>query len=539
MPATRPSSHPKTLAEPALPAAGSLRVDGQWRGDTGGLGGLALAGWPLHDAAGTRVLEQAAQQASPHPPLMARAGLALARLARAIAPHARRTLVLAGPGNNGGDGLVAARLLHTARHDVQVRLVGDPARQPADAAQALRLAEAAGVPIRRFDPAEAWVLGPQDLAIDALLGIGSHRAPEGALAQAIQRWAGLQALGLAVDIPSGLHPDTGALLGAQAVRATATLALLTIKPGCFTAQGRDHAGQVWWNDLGLPTPTPRARLLTRPMRHERPHVGHKGLFGDVWLLGGAAGMEGALVLAAHAALAAGAGRVLACSLAPGAMPRTRAEVMHRPLAEALLPGPLESAVTVAGCGAGQTIAAALPQLLAQAGRLLLDADALNAVAASPALQQALRDRRGQGRVTVLTPHPLEAARLLGSTRDQVQSDRLAAAAVLAERLQCLVVLKGSGTVIATPDGQAYINPTGNAALGTAGTGDVLAGWAGGLWAQAGRATTPEPGACAEATALRAACAAVWLHGAAADNWLATGHAGPLRAGNLIECLAQR
>ena len=481
--------------------------------------------WPLHNTARTRTLEQAAQAVSPQPPLMARAGLALARLGRALAPHAERTLVLAGPGNNGGDGLVAARLLHNARHSVQVRLAADPARLPPDAAQALRMAASAGVDIQPFDAREKLLLGPQDLAIDALLGIGSRRAPEGAVASAIQTWAGLQAHTLAVDLPSGLHPDTGAMLGQQAVSAQATLALLTIKPGCFTAQGRDHAGQVWWNDLGLPVPEASAWLLGAPAPLSRPYSGHKGRFGDVWVLGGAGGMEGALVLAAHAALAAGAGRVFACPLQPGATPSIRAEIMLRPVAEALQPGLLAAAVAVVGCGGGSAVAQALPALLAGAARLVLDADGLNAVAASPSLQRALVARSDRGQSTVLTPHPLEAARLLGCSSSDVQGDRLAAAHALARRFQAILVLKGSGSVVAAPDGTVFVNPTGNAALGTAGTGDVLAGWLGGLWAQA-----PDD-------APRAAHAAVWTHGEAADRWRATGHAGPLRAADLVEAMA--
>ncbi len=503
--------------------------------------------WPLHDAAATRALEQAAQAQAPTPPLMARAGLALARLGRALAPHARRTLVLAGPGNNGGDGLVAARLLHSARHAVHVRLVADPAQLPADAAHALRTAASAGVDIQRFDALETFDLGPQDLAIDALLGLGSRRAPEGAVAQAIALWPHLQAVGLAVDLPSGLHPDTGALLGTQAVQARATLALLTLKPGCFTAQGRDHAGQMWWNDLGLTVTGATAWLARPPGRRLRPHAGHKGRFGDVWLLGGASGMEGALVLAAHAALAAGAGRVFACPLQAGSTPRTRPEIMLRPLAEALQPSRLSDVVTVAGCGGGQAIEQSLASIMADAGRLVLDADALNAVAASQALQKALQARSDRCQPTVLTPHPLEAARLLGCSSAQVQADRLAAAAQLARRWQALVVLKGSGSVVASAKGALFVNPTGNAALGTAGTGDVLAGWIGGLWAQCAANSRDDAaagvGVCAASLAdepgdqaLGPVLTAVWTHGAAADAWSARGNAGPLLAGDLIEAM---
>lgn len=493
--------------------------------------------WPLHNAAATRHCEQAALALHPQPALMARAGLALAQLGRALAPNARQTWVLAGPGNNGGDGLVAARWLHSARHLVHVRLVADPARLPADAARALRLAASAGVDIQPFKPDEETGLGPQDLAIDALLGIGSQRAPQGDMAQAIAMLNGSSATRLAVDLPSGLHPDTGTLLGNRAVHAHATLALLTIKPGCLTSQGRDHAGQLWWNDLNASIAGPSACLGAAPLAPARRHAAHKGSFGDVWVLGGSKGMEGALVLAAEAALAAGAGRVYACPLNDDERLHCRPELMRRPIAQALQPALLSQATVVVGCGGGSAVAAVLPALLSHAARLVLDADALNVIAASHPLQDALRARARQQQATVLTPHPLEAARLLACPRDSVQGDRIAAAQQLAHRFQAVVVLKGSGTVITCPDALLWINPTGNAALGTAGTGDVLAGWLGGMWAQT--ASTPvEPASTNAFKAARVAQAAVWWHGHAADQWIAQGRHGSIRAADLIEQMSQ-
>jgi hydroxyethylthiazole kinase-like uncharacterized protein yjeF len=417
-------------------------------------------------------------------------------------------------------------------------MVADPGRLPADAAQALRMASSAGVDIQPFNPSERLEFDSEDLAIDALLGIGSCRAPQGALADAISALRQLSATTLAADLPSGLHPDTGALLGDAAVHAQATLNLLTIKPGCLTAQGRDHAGRVWWNDLGLAVPDPGAWLAGRPGHGSRPHAAHKGTFGDVWLVGGAEGMVGALILASGAALAAGAGRVFACPLAVAQLqlPPWRPEIMLRGLAEASQPAVLNAATVVAGCGGASAVGAALPALLEHAARLVLDADALNLLATDPSLQSAQQRRARAGLPTVLTPHPLEAARLLGQGREQVQADRLLAARTLAERFQAVVVLKGSGTVVAAPGQQPLINPTGNAALGTAGTGDVLAGWLAGLWAQAASAGASH---AAPEEPLRSACAAVWWHGHAADRHLALGHRGPLRAADLIESLAQR
>ncbi len=520
---TDTDSDTKPAAAIRISAGTTLRVHGDG----------APGRWPLHDASRTREIEAGAAATRPQPPLMARAGEAVARLGRALAPHARQTVVLAGPGNNGGDGLVAARLLHSARHPVRVRMVADLGRLPPDAAQALRMASGAGVDIRPFDPLEPFDAGPHDLAVDALLGIGSRRAPDEPLAQAIRSLHAWPGVCLAVDLPSGLHPDTGALLGEQAIRADATIALLTIKPGCLTAHGRDHAGQLWWNDLGQTLAEPGAWLAGPPAPATRPHAAHKGVFGDVWVVGGAQGMAGALVLAAHAALAAGAGRVYACPVQPGAPPGLRPEVMRRLRAQAEQPETLAGATIVAGCGGGPGMTTALPALLRHGARLVLDADALNTVAASVALQDAVRARADQGLATVLTPHPLEAARLLACPVALVQADRLAAADRLARRFHAVVVLKGSGTVIAAPDALPCINPTGNAALGTAGTGDVLAGWLGGVWAQ--RAGEPNGAHAAHA----AAQSAVWWHGQAADDWLAHGHGGALRAANLIEAMALR
>ena len=213
-------------------------------------------------------------------------------------------------------------------------------------------------------------------------------------------------------------------------------------------------------------------------------------------------MGGAALLAASAALHGGAGRVLVALLGGTLdLDVRQPELMFRHV-DALQ---LEQLTVVCGCGGGEAVRAALPQVLAQAPRLVLDADALNAIASDAALAQALADRAPKAHATVLTPHPLEAARLLGTDTASVQSHRLAAAEQLAERFQCVVVLKGSGTVVAAPNQAPRINPTGNALLATAGTGDVLAGLIGAYWAAG-----PAP--------LDAAAEAVYAHGRAADTW---------------------
>ena len=499
---------------------------------------------PLFDDATTRRIERRAAAGLPPHALMERAGLALARLARAIAPGARSAWIAAGPGNNGGDGLVLATWLRRAGVDVGVSLVGHRADRalPADAAWALAQARDAGVVIRDDLP-DASALAHVDLGVDALLGLGQTRAPDGAMAHAVAALNTLRCPVLGVDTPTGLATDTGAQLGDVAVRATHTLALLTPKPGLFTGAGRELAGDVWFDDLGVSpqddepaTASLTGRTAAASTLPHRRHLANKGSFGDVHVAGGAAGMVGASLLAAHAASLAGAGRVLAHTHASdpgGALPVDvrHPELMLRPMAE--LQAALRDnrkATVVAGCGGGDAVAGELPGCLAHAARLVLDADALNAIARDASLRALLRARGARASATILTPHPLEAARLLGSDAKAVQADRLAAARRLAADTGAVVVLKGSGSLVATPDGRVAVNPTGDARLATAGTGDVLAGWIGGLWS----AQPPSDDAIGQAVAV--ARAAAWIHGRACD--FAAGTRLPLVAGELAAHMAR-
>lgn len=474
--------------------------------------------WPLHDAASSRLIEQQSQRGLPPHTLMRRAGVALAALTRALHPHAHRVWIACGPGNNGGDGLDAAIHLLKTGCSVEVTLIATPSRLPADAADAHARALAAGVHISTGTrPSEA-----PDVAVDALLGLGSHRAPDGQIAMAIDTLNALPCPVLAVDLPSGLNADTGQALGPVCVAADHTLSLLTLKPGLFTGAGRDHAGDVWFEALGVEAENPSAWLGgSAALTGHRHHAQHKGSFGDVGVVGGAAGMAGAALLAARAAHAAGAGRVYVDVLdaqSAHAWNTERPELMfrHRWWQTASV----ELATVVAGCGGGEAIRQALPRLLSTAGRLVLDADALNAVATDTALAALLCARGMRKHETVLTPHPLEAARLLETDTASVQSDRLAAASRLAGKFGCVVVLKGSGSVIAAPEASPWINGTGSAALASAGTGDVLAGWIGGCWS------------ASDCDALHAARHATWLHGLAAER----SNTSPLRAADLIEAM---
>ena len=453
-------------------------------------------GWPLFSVAATRSIERHLAAGLPPHALMQAAGLATAKLALALAPHARSIWVACGPGNNGGDGLEAAMHLRDWGKQVVVTWLGEPDSVPVDALASWQRARDVGVTFSDAPPAR-W-----DYAIDALLGIGASRAPEGRMAQ----WVAALNAGapvLAVDVPSSLNADTGQ---GAAVRARHTLSLLTLKPGLFTGEGRDAAGQVWLDRLGLDAGETgsAARLIAPPSVAPRLHASHKGSYGDVAIIGGAPGMTGAALLAARAALSGGAGRVFVSLLDASAMAvdASQPELMLRPSDSLDL-----SAMAVAcGCGGGDAVRAVLPRVLSTARALVLDADALNAISgdAQLALQLQARSRR-DSRATVITPHPLEAARLLGSSTAQVQADRLATANELAQRLGCVVVLKGSGTVIAAPGVLPAINATGNARLATAGTGDVLAGMIAARLALG-------------ATAFDAACGAVHAHGLAADRW---------------------
>lgn len=470
----------------------------------------------LHSVESTRCIEVAAQAVLPPHTLMQRAGLAVAKLGMALAPHSGRIWLACGPGNNGGDGIEAACHLKQRGKDVVVTWLGTPETAPADALTAYQAALAAGVEFATAPPDHF------DLCIDALLGIGSRRVPEGRMAQWIQLINTSNQAVLAVDLPTGLQADTG-VRAEPAVKAHETLSLLTLKPGLFTAHGRDLAGTVWLDDLGLDgrlfpgqqTLAPRAWLGGAPVTVTRLHASHKGNYGDVAVIGGAPGMTGAALLAGSAALHAGAGRVYVGLLDQDShcLAAHQPELMFRPVSNLNL----RVMTVVCGCGGGEAVREELARIVSTSARLVMDADALNHLASDSALQHLLTARNKRHMPSVLTPHPLEAARLLQCTVSEVQADRLRTANQLANHFACCVVLKGSGSVIAFPNETPLINPTGNPGLATAGSGDVLAGMIG-----AGLAAGLPP--------LQAAYEATYRHGLAADQWCQT--LSPLAAGGL-------
>ncbi|MDL2355863.1 MAG: NAD(P)H-hydrate dehydratase [Pseudomonadota bacterium] len=475
---------------------------------------------PLYTVDQVRAIERAAAATLEPGTLMQRAGQAAANVALALlAGQANRTvLLLAGPGNNGGDALEAAANLAHASAGVDVSVIHLPGAQPVSAETAQALVRAMDGQVRFLD---ALPEGAPGLVVDGLFGIGLARPLEGDARSLVQAIDARGWTVLALDVPSGLDADTGAVVGPHgvALRAGRTLTFLADKPGLHTYEGRDYAGTVQLDALGvgpdqLEHLPPAAAELNAPAlfaRHlqARANNTHKGSFGDVAIVGGAHGMAGAAMLAARAALYTGAGRVLVAAIDPGpAFDSVQPEIMFR-VASAY---PLESGTLVVGPGMGGSAYAMglLAKALAGDAALVIDADALNLIAASVELQTRLTGRAG---ASVLTPHPLEAARLLGVTSAEIQHDRLAAARAIAARFNAVVVLKGSGSVIATPGGAVVVNTSGNPGLATAGTGDVLSGMCGSLLAQGWPARA-------------AALGAVWMHGAAADRLVAQG-IGPI------------
>lgn len=481
---------------------------------------------PLFTVADIRAIEHAAAQRLPEGALMQRAGQAGTNEALDLLPftiNRARVLVLAGPGNNGGDALETAA--HLGHAGAQVMILHFP---PSGAAAPERLAalqRARSSPARFADTADlgAALAATADkewtLVVDGLFGIGLARPITGHLAELVAAVNGLSCPIIALDVPSGLDADTGAIIGGAegtALRATHTITFIGDKPGLHTAEGRDHAGIVIVSNLDIDRelfPAARAHLndvaLFAHCARRRRHSAHKGSNGSVAVVGGARGMAGAPVLAARTALRAGAGRVYGCFVGePPAFDPAQPELMCRSAQEF----DFNSAVLVIGPGMGASAASAemLSSALHSHSPAVMDADALNLVAGAPTLRSQLSQRSAP---CILTPHPLEAARLLGISAAEVQADRPAAARAVAQQLQATVVLKGSGTLIAARDGNVVVNNTGNPALATAGTGDVLAGLCGSLLAQG----WPE---------WEAALAGVWLHGMAADV-LVTEGAGPI------------
>lgn len=481
-------------------------------------------GAPVLLTADLRKVEQAALAGPSPAPLMARAGLAAAELARTLAGDSGKPiLILAGPGNNGGDALVVARHLKQWWFKVTVICPGGPGKYSGDAAAALRDWQAAGGELATIVPVtQDWAL-----VVDGLFGIGLQRDLSGDYAALIEHINSLDAPVLALDIPSGLDADSGRVLGC-AVEADHTITFIALKPGLLTLDGPDHCGTVHVADLGLTgavAVAPHGVLIADgvlgTLLPPRPCNSHKGTYGSAGIIGGAPGMTGAALLAGRAALKCGAGRVYAGLLA-GDAPRVdplQPELMLRPADGVLRLAHLTALAIGPGLGDSPDAAEYLDWALESNLPLLLDADALNLVANFAALKDKLKQRVT---TSILTPHPAEAARLLDCTTAEVQGDRVAAALRLARECNAGVVLKGCGSICAWHDGHWAVNTSGNPGMASAGMGDVLSGLIVALLAQG-------------VDERHALTAAVYLHGAAADR-LVEMSIGPigLTAGEVID-----
>lgn len=535
--------------------------------------------------------------------LMACAGAAVARVAMAMwknLPAHAPVILLVGPGNNGGDALVAGRILRRA--GLAVWAAGMPGLdttppEAEDARAAWEAWLADGQVIHGFEQVAEWLWpdgdAPDDeqddddgdvppaepaLIIDGLFGIGLARPLAGCVAGLVRRVNRARVPVLAIDVPSGLDADRGAPVGgadAPVIQARQTVTMIADKPGLHTGAGLRHAGRVWvaplsdlpleaelaaleaadgpadageWRDVpteaetdpddghnfddsgmddaDVDAPCPADEdsfphdlpgvLLTAPLAAAllpaRARDAHKGNGGDVLVVGGRLGMAGAARLAAQGAAGAGAGRVWIADDEADApqdasgKARQPVDPLHPEImrfvwgADVALPG--SAPVLVVGCGLGQDETAQqwLDHALSSQAPLVIDADALGLLTEAPAAP-----------CSILTPHPLEAARLLGVSVADVQADRPVCACALAARFDAVAVLKGAGTVVAAPDGRLAINTSGHPVLATAGTGDVLAGTIAALLAGLLRAGCPP-----DEAAWQAACAGVWLHGRAGE-----------------------
>lgn len=476
--------------------------------------------------------------------LMENAGRALAEDVAEGLPEGARVAILCGAGNNGGDGYVCARWLREWGHDARVYLCAGRPRPGGDAAIHLGVYERMGGMVVDVPDAEALArvegeIRAAAVVVDALLGTGLSKEVTGHLAEVIAVVNAVPGVRVSADVPSGLDADRGRVLGV-CVEAHRTVTFGFAKVGLVTSPGFEHAGVVRVVDIGIPRALlsrvgASLTLLDDPTVREklprRPATGHKGTFGHALVIAGSAGKVGAALLCAEGALRGGAGLVTVAA-PPEVRPVVEQRILEAMSAELDYEAPLEDSLraldrlaagkAAIAWGPGMpTSEAARAVLFAALARLslpiVLDADALNHVAVEPSVVRSARSP------VVLTPHPGEAARLLGRATPDVQSDRLGSARQLAADSGAVVVLKGARTVVAAPDGRAALNPTGNPGMATGGTGDVLCGLIAALLAQG-------------LDAFDAACVGAYVHGRAGDLARARRGERGMTAGDVVQHL---
>ncbi len=480
----------------------------------------------LYRAAAVRELDRGAIACGiPGYTLMTRAGEAAFKVLKRHWPQASRIAVVCGGGNNAGDGYVVARLAHQQGLPVTAWTLSDPRLLRGDAATAFQEAQQAGVSVRWFNADE---LQDASVIVDALVGTGLNGTVSDELRQAIEAINDHPAPVLALDIPSGLHADTGRVLGA-AIYAHVTVTFIALKQGLMTGQGRGHSGHLEFAGLDVPeeiyrTVTPSSHRYTGQdlpnLLPPRRRTAHKRDYGHVLVVGGDHGMSGAVRMAAEAAGRSGAGLVSVATRPEHAAWHTvaRPEVMFHGVHHLTDLEPLIRRATVVAVGPGlgrsEWSHDCMATVLSSGHRLVVDADGLNLLSEQP--------RRHAD--WILTPHPGEAARLLETTVDDIEADRFSAVQAIVERFGGIAVLKGAGTLISDGAG-VWVCDGGNPGMASGGMGDVLTGVIAGLLAQG-------------LTPLDAARAGTYIHAIAGDEAARAGGERGLLATDLLPFIRQ-
>jgi hydroxyethylthiazole kinase-like uncharacterized protein yjeF len=482
-----------------------------------------------------RQIEQTAQKQFGADYLMHSAAQAALELVNSVLPKSPSTpsniLILAGSGDNGGDALELARLLAQDAHIVSVVVCGSSETYSTAAHHCYLRAQQSSINFISKENPELLDNSNWDVLIDGLFGIGLCRPITGLELKWVKLFNHLHKTKhtpvIALDIPSGLDVSTGFIIGDECIHATHTISFIANKIGLHMNHAKDYVGQLHISDLQLSKELLKgstSQLIQaqhiNTLLPKRSHASNKGCFGKVFVIGGALGMLGAPLLSAKTALMSGAGRVYVAQLGnAGAFFETQSELMSLNIHQL----ELHDGISLIGPGLGNSDLALtlIKQTLVEAPSLVIDADALNCIAQHPHLQALLQQRHSRNQHSLLTPHPLEAARLLNCSIDEVQSHRVASCQKLARHFSCTIILKGSGSVICsdtnsdiyTETQHSWINSTGNPALATAGTGDVLAGLCAALLAQ-------------NCSPHEAAMMASYIHGLAADQLVNQG-IGPI------------
>ena len=472
---------------------------------------------PLLLTAQIRQIESQAQKGLNDPSLMEKAGMAIAKHGSQMASgKTGLILIIAGPGNNGGDALFAALHLRAIWHNVQVVIFKESTKKPSSGwIQAHdRWLEDGGKFANRISP----TLQP-DLIIDGLFGIGLNKPLSKTYEDFIHKINALKSNVLSIDIPSGLHADTGAVMG-TAIKATETVTFFGAKPGLYTNFGPDYAGLISvvnLSDQNIKDKLKCGRLYNNNyvIRHcipRRLQNSHKGQYGVVKIFGGAQGMTGAAILAGRASLRLGTGKVHIGVLGDTNSPDWNQPDLMIDSVQSIKRKiePTDIILTGPGLGNSREAITILRVCIKSSCKLVLDADALNLIAEDKSLARLIRGRKN---TTILTPHPKEAGRLLQKSSAIVQNNRVETAKTISQKFNAICLLKGAGSIISDINGDWYINVSGNPGMATSGMGDVLSGIIGALLSQG-------------ATGILATLAGARLHGIAADNLTARG-VGPI------------